>query len=53
MELARRAWKLEPAERKEVRQLVSKLEPRAFAGGAADAFSPFPLPKRLMGGRRR
>jgi hypothetical protein len=52
VELARHGWKLAPPERKELRRLVGKLEPRAFAGGAADAFSPLPLPKRLMGGRR-
>ena len=48
-ELARRGRSLSPAERDELRRLVSKLEPRAFAVAAADAFSPVPLPRRLAG----
>jgi hypothetical protein len=38
-------------ERRELRELVAKLDPRAFAGGAADRLSPVPLPKRLTGAR--
>jgi hypothetical protein len=48
-ELARRGRSLTPAERDELRRLLSKMEPRAFAVAAADAFSPVPLPRRLAG----
>jgi hypothetical protein len=51
-ELARRGRSLTPAERTELRELAGKLEPRAFAGAVADAFSPFPLPKRVTRGPR-
>jgi hypothetical protein len=47
-ELARRGTKLTPAERTELRALVAKFEPGAFALGAADHISPFPLPRRLV-----
>ena len=48
-ELAKRGRSLTPAERDELRSLLSKMEPRAFAVAAADAFSPVPLPRRLAG----
>jgi hypothetical protein len=48
-ELARRGRSLSAGERDELRRLLGKLEPRAFAVGAADAFSPVPLPRRLAG----
>jgi hypothetical protein len=32
-----------------LRRLLGKLEPRAFAVIAANAFSPVPLPRRLAG----
>jgi hypothetical protein len=48
-ELARRGRSLSPAERDELRRLLSKTEPRAFAVAAADAFSPVPLPRWLAG----
>ena len=48
-ELARRGRSLSAAERDELRHLLSKMEPRAFAVAAADAFSPVPLPRRLAG----
>jgi hypothetical protein len=48
-ELARHGTKLTPAERAELRTLVAKLEPRAFAIGAANHISPFPLPRRMLG----
>ncbi|MEA2135674.1 MAG: hypothetical protein QOC68_3583 [Solirubrobacteraceae bacterium] len=51
--LLRRGWKLDASERRELREVLRKLEPRAFAVGAADRFSPIPLPKRLMGPARR
>jgi hypothetical protein len=44
---------LSGAERRELGRLVAKLEPRAFVGSAADHFSPVPVPKRLLYGRRR
>jgi hypothetical protein len=52
-ELARRGRGLTPAERTELRELAGKLEPRAFAGAVADAFSPIPLSGRVIRGRRR
>jgi hypothetical protein len=48
-ELARKGTGLTPEERTELRALVSKLEPAAFALGAADRLSPVPLPRRLLG----
>jgi hypothetical protein len=39
-------------ERKELAGLVTKLEPRVFVGSAANHFSPLPVPKRLLYGRR-
>jgi hypothetical protein len=52
-ELARRGRTLTSAEKAELRDLASRLEPRAFAGAVADAFSPFPLPKRVTRGPKR
>jgi hypothetical protein len=52
-ELARHGRTLTPEERLELRELAGKLEPRAFAGAVADAFSPFPLPKRVTRGPKR
>ncbi|MDX6469379.1 MAG: hypothetical protein QOF75_1182 [Gaiellaceae bacterium] len=52
-ELARRGRGLTPEERTELRELAGKLEPRAFAGAVADAFSPIPLSGRVIRGRRR
>jgi hypothetical protein len=43
---------LSAAERSELAKLVVKLQPRAFVGSAADHFSPLPVPKRLLYGRR-
>ena len=48
-DLVRHPHTLTPAERRELGDLAMKLEPRAFAGAAADHLSPFPLPKRLKG----
>jgi hypothetical protein len=47
-ELARRGTRLTPAERTELRALVVKMEPRAFALDAANHMSPFPLPRWLV-----
>jgi hypothetical protein len=46
-ELARRGRHLSPDERDELRHLVAKFEPGAFAFAAADKFSPLPLPRRF------
>ena len=46
-ELARRAHRLNADERRELRTLAMKLEPRAFAGAAANHLSPVPIPKPL------
>jgi hypothetical protein len=48
-ELARRGRGLSPAERDELRRLLSKLEPREFAFAAANRFSPVRLPRRFAG----
>jgi hypothetical protein len=47
-ELMMRGKGMSAAERDELRHLLSKLEPAAFAFATADAFSPLPIP-----GRRR
>ena len=52
-DLMRRSRSLNPAEKDELRALTAKLEPRAFAGTAADHISPFPLPRRLTGAPKR
>ena len=43
---------LDEHERAELVQLVNKLEPRVFAGSAANQLSPIPMPKRLLYGPR-
>lgn len=40
------------AERRELMLLVARLEPRLFLGLAVKRFSPVPVPKRLLYGRR-
>jgi hypothetical protein len=49
-DLVRRGHRLDRDERDELRGLVSKLEPAAFAFAAADHFSPIPLRRA---GRRK
>ena len=49
-QLVRRGRGMTPAEREELRELVGKLDARAFALGAVDAFSPLPV-RRFMGRR--
>lgn len=49
--LVRRGRAMTAPERDELRRLVAKLEPRAFAGSAAARFSPVPLPRRLTRAR--
>jgi hypothetical protein len=51
-ELVRHGRHLDPAQREELRTLVGKLDARAFALAATDAFSPLPVPKRFFGKRR-
>ncbi len=52
-DLARRGRSLSEPEKQELRELTAKLEPRAFAGAAADQISPFGLPRRFTGVKRR
>ncbi len=33
--------------------LTAKLDPKAFAGAAADQLSPIPLPRRFTGAAKR
>lgn len=44
-ELVRRGRGMSPAEREELRRLLAKLEPRAFAVTTAGRFSPVPFPR--------
>jgi hypothetical protein len=50
--LVMRGPRLDRGEWQELRTLVGKLDARSYAVGAADAFSPVPLPRRLAGRRR-
>jgi hypothetical protein len=47
-----RPSRLTSGDAEELRHLLSKLEPRLFAGSAVDKLSPFPVPNRLLYGRR-
>jgi hypothetical protein len=47
-ELASHGHHLNPAERDELRRLLSKLEPKAFALAAANTVSPVRLPRWLV-----
>ena len=49
--LLRKGTRATPAERRELRALVAKIDLRGLAGGAASRLSPVPLPKRLTGAR--
>ena len=51
-ELVMRGKGMSAAERDELRRLLSKLEPAAFAFATADAFSPLPIPGRRRRQRR-
>lgn len=42
---------LSETERQELAALIAKVEPRLLAGQAVEAFSPVPLPRRLVYGR--
>ena len=48
-----RKGNLSEAERREFADLIAKMEPRLFAGAAADHLSPVPLPTRLTHGPKR
>lgn len=48
-----RTRNLSDAEREELATLVAKVDPRRFAGLAADKLSPVPLPRRLVEGPPR
>jgi hypothetical protein len=48
-ELVRRGRRMDRSERDELRGLLGKLEPRAFAAATANAFSPVALPSGLAG----
>jgi hypothetical protein len=54
IELARagrgRPGTLSRRQREELRQLVAKIDPKAFVGEAAERFSPVPLPRRRRRG---
>jgi hypothetical protein len=47
LKLISRPHRLSASERRELKRLVDKLQPRAFAGAAAEKLSPVPLPKRV------
>ena len=51
-ELVRRGHRLGPADRMELRQLVSKLDARAFTASAVQAFAPWRI-RRFARGRAR
>jgi hypothetical protein len=46
--LVMRGRNMTPAERDEMRQILAKLEPRAFALATANAFSPVRMPRWLV-----
>jgi hypothetical protein len=48
-ELVRRGRGMTPAERDELRRILSKLGPREFAFATANAFSPVRIPRRFRG----
>ena len=47
LELISRGHRLTAAERRDLKRLVDKMAPRAFAGTVAEKLSPVPLPKRF------
>ena len=48
-----RRSRLKGADRRELEELLGKLEPRILMGEALDRLSPVPLPRRLLFGSRR
>jgi hypothetical protein len=51
-QLVGRGHRMNAAERRELRGIVDKLEPRELAFAAADKLSPLPLPRWLPGRSR-
>jgi hypothetical protein len=47
-----RSRNLPPRERAEMARLIHKADPRLFAGLLAQRFSPVPIPRRVLFGRR-
>jgi hypothetical protein len=47
-----RPSRLSEAHQDELRELVQKMEPRGFVGGAVERLSPLPLPERVLYGQR-
>jgi hypothetical protein len=47
-----RRARLTKAERRELEDILGKLEPRVLVGEAVDRLSPVPLPRRLVHGSR-
>jgi hypothetical protein len=47
-----RRGRLTAAERLELARLIAKADPRLFAGLVAQRFSPVPLPRRVVRGKR-
>jgi hypothetical protein len=47
-ELVRHGHRLDRAERDELRRILAKLQPRAFAAAAANTFSPVKIPRWMM-----
>jgi hypothetical protein len=43
---------LNTRDRRDLAALIAKVEPRAFAGAAADKLSPVPLPDRVVRGKQ-
>jgi hypothetical protein len=50
-ELVRRGHRMNATERDELRRLLTKVEPAAFARATAGRLSPLPLPRRFVGER--
>ena len=51
-DLVGRGHRLNASERDELRRLLAKLEPRAFAFATANAFSPVRIPRWLAGAKK-
>ena len=47
-----RRGRLTPGERLELARLIAQADPKLFAGLVAQKFSPVPLPRRMVPGRR-
>ena len=47
VKLIRKGTGMNENDKRDLKRLVRKLEPRAFAGSAAERISPVPVPRRL------